>query len=116
MTKALEGNADFKDGNYKASHGQLRELFLVFEHILTHFENLINQVENDKFNGYPGITRSINEAWNKAKDYYGKIDQLMAWIALIVLNPRFKIKYFKDKWTSNESHVLRTVKPKVKKL
>jgi hypothetical protein len=26
------------------------------------------------------------------------------------------MKYFKDKWTSNESHVLRTVKPKVKKL
>jgi hypothetical protein len=26
------------------------------------------------------------------------------------------MKYFKDKWTSSESHVLRTVKPKVKKL
>jgi hypothetical protein len=26
------------------------------------------------------------------------------------------MKYFEDKWTSNESHVLRTVKPKVKKL
>jgi len=39
-TKALEGNADFKDGNCKASHGQLGELLPVFEHILTHFENL----------------------------------------------------------------------------
>jgi hypothetical protein len=66
MTKALEGNADFKDGNCKASYGQLKELFLVFEHILTHFENLTKQVENGEFNGYPGITRSINEAWNKA--------------------------------------------------
>ena len=26
------------------------------------------------------------------------------------------MKYFKDKWTGNESHVLRTAKPKVKKL
>jgi hypothetical protein len=26
------------------------------------------------------------------------------------------MKYFKDKWTSNESHVLHTAKPKVKKL
>jgi hypothetical protein len=97
MTKALKGNVDFKDGNCKASHGQLRELFLVFKHILIHFENLTNQVENDKFNGYPGIARSINETWNKAKDYYNKTDQLMAWIALTVLNPRFKMKYFKDK-------------------
>jgi hypothetical protein len=39
-TKALEGNADFRDGNSKASHGQLRELLLVFEHILTYFEGL----------------------------------------------------------------------------
>ena len=60
-TKALKGNADFKDSNYKASHGQLRELLLVFEHILTHFENLTKQVENGEFNDYPGIARSINE-------------------------------------------------------
>ena len=60
-TKALEGNADFKDGNCKASHGQLGELLPVFEHILTHFENLTKQVENGEFNGHPGITRSINE-------------------------------------------------------
>ena len=26
------------------------------------------------------------------------------------------MKYFEDKWTGNESHILRTVKPKVKKL
>jgi hypothetical protein len=116
MTKALKGNADFKDGDCKAFHGQLGELFPVFEHILTHFENLTNQVENGKFDGHPGIARSINEAWNKAKDYYGKTDQLVAWMASTVLNPRFKMKYFEDKWTGDESHVLRTVKPKVKKL
>ena len=74
ITKALKGNVDFKDGNCKASYGQLGELLPIFEHILTHFENLTNQVENDKFNGHPGIARLINEAWNKAKDYYGKTD------------------------------------------
>ena len=40
ITKALEGNADFKDGSCKVSHGQLGELFPVFEHILTYFECL----------------------------------------------------------------------------
>jgi hypothetical protein len=115
-TKALEGNADFKDGNCKASHGQLGELLPVFEHILTHFENLTKQVENGEFNGHPGIARSINEAWNKAQVYYGKTDQSVAWIASTVMNPRFKMKYFEDKWTGNESNFLRTAKPKVKKL
>ena len=37
-------------------------------------------------------------------------------MALTVLNPRFKIKYFEDKWTGNKSHFLRTAKLKVKKL
>ncbi|PMD13219.1 hypothetical protein NA56DRAFT_712254 [Hyaloscypha hepaticicola] len=93
-----------------------RELFPVFEHILTHFENLTKQVENGEFDGYPGIARSINEIWNKAKVYYGKIDQSVTWIFSTVMNSRFKMKYFEDKWTGSESHFLRTAKPKVKKL
>jgi hypothetical protein len=112
----LESNADFKDGNSKTSHGHLRELLLVFEHILTHFEGLEAQVHASDFNGYPGITRSINYAWIKAKDYYGKTDQLIAWIALTIMNPRFKMKYFENKWIGNESNFLHTAKPKVKKL
>jgi hypothetical protein len=72
--KALEGNMDFKDNNCKASYSQLKELFLVFKHIFTHFENLTKQVENGEFDNYPSITRSINETWNKVKDYYNKID------------------------------------------
>jgi len=32
------------------------------------------------------------------------------------MNPRFKMKYFEDKWTGSESNFLRTAKPKVKKL
>ena len=116
ITKALEGNADFKDGSCKASHGQLGELLPVFEHILTHFERLERQAKAGDFDDHPGIKRSITEAWNKAKDYYGKTDELVAWIALTVMNSRFKMKYFEDKWSGNKSHFLRISKPKVKKL
>ncbi len=49
-------------------------------------------------------------------DYYSKTDQIVAWIALTIINPRFKIKYFKDKWTGSKSHFLYIAKPKVKKL
>jgi len=115
-TKALEGNADFKDSDYKASHGQLGELLPVFEYILAHFEDLDKKAKAGAFNDHPGIKQSINLAWNKASDYYGKTDESVAWIALTVLNPKFKMKYFEDKWTGTESQFLRTAKPKVKKL
>jgi hypothetical protein len=59
-TKALEGNADFKDGDYKASYSQLGELLPVFKYILTHFEGLKKQAKASDFNNHPGITRLIN--------------------------------------------------------
>jgi hypothetical protein len=97
-------------------YSQLGELLPVFEYILTHFEGLEEQIKTGNFHGYPGIARLITEVWNKAKDYYSKTDQSVAWMASTVINPRFKIKYFEDKWTGSESHVLYTTKPKVKKL
>jgi len=72
MIKILKSNTDFKDSNLKASHGHLRELLLIFEYILSHFENLQNQVVHGDFDNHPGITRLITKSWNKAKDYYSK--------------------------------------------
>ena len=77
----MEGSTDFKDGNSKVLYGHLGELLPVFEYILTHFEGLEVQVHAGDFNGHPGIARSINYAWIKAKDYYGKTDQSVAWMA-----------------------------------
>jgi len=74
----LEGNADFKDGDCKASHGQLGQLLPVFEHILEHFEDLDKKAKAGVFNDHPGIKNSINLAWNKANDYYGKTDKSVA--------------------------------------
>jgi hypothetical protein len=62
ITKALEGNADFKDSDYKASYGQLGQLLPVFEHILKHFEDLDKKAKAGVFNNYPGIKNSINLA------------------------------------------------------
>jgi hypothetical protein len=78
MTKALEGNADLKDGTCKASHGSLWELLPVFEHVLTHFEKLQKRSTASEFGHHPGIQNSITESWNKAKDYYGKTDESIA--------------------------------------
>ncbi len=116
VTKALEGNADLKDGDCKASHGQLAELLPVFEFILDHFEKLEKQSKAGVFDNHIGIQNSITLAWNKAKDYYGKTDESVAWIAATVLNPKFKFKYFEEKWTGNEAHFIKSGKAKVKKI
>jgi hypothetical protein len=97
VTKGLKGNADLKDGNYKASHGQLGKLLPVFEFLLGHFEKLEQQSAAREFSDHMGIQNSITLAWNKAKDYYGKTDESVAWMASTVLNPQFKFKYFKEK-------------------
>jgi hypothetical protein len=116
IIKALEGNVDFLDGSCKAFHGHLRELLLIFKHILSHFESLEKQVKANDFDNHLGITYLITKVWNKVKDYYSKTNKSIAWIALTVMNLKFKIKYFEDKWMGTESHFLHAIKPKVKKL
>jgi hypothetical protein len=94
LTKDLEGNTDLKDGACKASHGALWELLPAFEYILAHFESLEEDSKAGKFHGHPGIQSSITLAWNKAKEYYGLTDASIAWVAALVLHPRFKWVYF----------------------
>lgn len=115
MTKSLEGNADLQDGACKASHGALWEILPGFDSILAHFEQLETRAKNGEFNEHPGIQSSITEAWNTAKEYYGKTDASIAWMAALVLHPRFKWKYFDDNW-KGISGLARTINPSKTKL
>jgi hypothetical protein len=95
LTKDLEGNADLKDGVCKASHGALWEILPVMDHV-SHFEGLEKQAKAGDFNRYPGIQNSITEAWNKTNGYYTKTGASIAWVAAVVLHPRFKWLYFEN--------------------
>jgi hypothetical protein len=115
-TKSLEGNTTLKEGARKASHGALWELLPVFEHILKHFEDLQIRATNGEFSGNPRIQSSITLAWSKTVEYYKKTDASIAWMATVVLHPRFKWRYFKEHWKGNQSQFVRTSKAKLKKL
>ncbi len=78
MTKSLEGNADLQDGAYKASHCVLWEIIAGFDSLLGYFERLETRSKNGEFNDHTGIQSSIIEAWNTAKECYGKIDASIA--------------------------------------
>jgi hypothetical protein len=115
-TKSLEGNAQLKEGALKASHGALWELLPVFEYILKHFEDLQVQAQRGDFNDHPGIQSSITLAWNKTAEYYKKTDASVAWMAAVVLHPRFKWKYFDDNWKGNQVPFVRAGKANLKRL
>jgi hypothetical protein len=112
----LEGNAQLKEGALKASHGALWELLPIFEYILKHFEDLQVQAQRGDFNDHPGIQSSITLAWNKTAEYYKKTDASVAWMAAVVLHPRFKWKYFDDNWKGNQVPFVRAGKANLKRL
>ena len=90
LTKSLEGNADLADGVCRASHGALWETLPVFDHVLAYFEDLESQAKRGLFNDHKGIQNSITLAWNTAEKWYTKTDASIAWIASLVLYPRWK--------------------------
>jgi hypothetical protein len=68
----------------------------VFEYLLAYFEKLEKQAKEGQFNDYPGIQQSITLAWNKTQEYYKKTDASIAWMAALVLHPRWKWSFFEE--------------------
>jgi hypothetical protein len=116
LTKDLEGNPDLLEGAGKASHGALWEILPAFEFILGHFEKLEVQAKAGEFNNHKGIQNSITLAWNKANEYYGKTNLSIAWIAGVVLHPRWKWAHFEKNWTMGSAKYVTSGKKRFKQL
>jgi hypothetical protein len=43
----------------------------------------------------------INLAWEKLDEYYSKLDEAPAYAAALILHPRYRLKYFKQKWVGS---------------
>jgi hypothetical protein len=115
LTKDLKGNADIQEGEGKASYGALWETLLVFDSILLHFERLEECAKAGDFNNNPRIQSLITLAWGKTQEFYKKTDASIAWIAAVVLHPRWKWQYFEKNWTGINTRFVRDAKPKLKK-
>jgi hypothetical protein len=89
-TKDLEGNATLQERAGRASYGTLWELLPVFDFILNHFKQLEIRAKRGEFNNSPRIQSLIILAWNKTSEYYQKTDASIAWMAAVVLHPRWK--------------------------
>ena len=113
-TKSLEGNANLKEGARKASNGALWETLIVFDDILAHFEGLQQQAARGDFN--ERIQSSITLAWRKCSEYYEKTDKSAAWVAALVLHPRWKWAYLEGEWTGAQRAFLAPAKAKLRGL
>lgn len=103
LTKDLEGNADMQESAGHASHGALWEVMIALEHVMSHFEELQNRI-ND-FIGNQRIQSSITLAWNKADEYYKMTDVSPVWTASIVLHPDFKWTHFEKEWAAHPTWI-----------
>ena len=89
----------------------------VFEFLLSYFEKLEKKAKAGDFDEYPGIQSLITLAWNTTISWYKKTDHSLAWIASMVLYPRFKFTWFDQHWTSpGEARTLNSAKTKIRKL
>ncbi|KAI1559902.1 Dimer-Tnp-hAT domain containing protein, partial [Pyrenophora tritici-repentis] len=85
-TKRLEGRG--KSGSF----GAIAEIIPIFEYLLTYYEQRVNAYEAVNYNEHDEspedhIAINLRAAWQKADDYYSKLDDSPAYYAATILHP-----------------------------
>jgi hAT family C-terminal dimerisation region len=88
-TKRLEGK-----GRH-SHHGSIWEVFPVVESVISHLDRMKRKYPKST---HPELADSINLAWEKLDEYYAKLDEAPAYAVALVLHPRYRYGYFKQKW------------------
>ncbi|KAI1523064.1 hypothetical protein PtrSN001A_011469 [Pyrenophora tritici-repentis] len=93
-TKRLEGRG--KGGSF----GAIAEIILIFEYPLTYYEQRVNAYKAVNYNKHDKspedhIAINLRAAWQKADDYYSKLDDSPVYYAATILHPMYK--YYCDK-------------------
>jgi hypothetical protein len=93
-TKRLEGRS--KSGSFRA----IAEIILIFEYLLTYYEQRVNAYEAVNYNKHNKLPKdyiaiNLRAAWQKADNYYSKLDDSPAYYAATILHPMYK--YYCDK-------------------
>jgi hypothetical protein len=93
-TKRLEGRG--KTGSF----GAIADIIPIFEYLLTYYEQRVNAYEAVNYNEHDEspedhIAINLRAAWQKADDYYSKLDDSPAYYAATILHPMYK--YYCDK-------------------
>ncbi|KAI1670746.1 Dimer-Tnp-hAT dimerization containing protein [Pyrenophora tritici-repentis] len=96
-TERLEGRG--KSGGF----GSIAEVILVFEYLLSYYEQRVNSYAAVDYNAHPEapedhLATNLRAAWAKADDYYSKLDDSPAYYAATILHPYYK-HYLDKVWS-----------------
>jgi hAT family C-terminal dimerisation region len=89
ITKRLEGHA--KNGERGAMWESIPAVEVLIEHL-----DKMKQIYTQET--HPELATSINLAWSKLDNYYKKLDDSPAYAAALLLHPRYRLRYFDNKW------------------
>ena len=104
VTKRLEGKAE------RGERGSLWEGLPALETLLSHVESM--KVE---YASHKQLAISLNEAWSKLRQYYGKMDESPAYAAALMLHPRHKLHYFTKRWKKHLAEYIQPTKNALRK-
>ncbi|CAO2655095.1 Nn.00g101590.m01.CDS01 [Neocucurbitaria sp. VM-36] len=77
------------------SFGAIADIIPIFEYLLTYYEHRVNAYEAVNYNEHDEspedhIAINLRAAWQKADDYYSKLDDSPAYYAATILHPMYK--------------------------
>ncbi|KAI2478319.1 Dimer-Tnp-hAT domain containing protein [Pyrenophora tritici-repentis] len=96
-TKRLEGRG--KSGSF----GAIAKIIPIFEYLLTYYEQRVNAYKAVNYNEHDKspedhIIINLRAAWQKADDYYSKLDDSPAYYAATILHPMYNNASFQALW------------------
>jgi hypothetical protein len=105
--KPVKDEARLLEGTIGSNHGAIWQVLPAYERLLTHFESLRQQYpllesipsqEDSLLTTEHHFSININLAWQKLDEYYTKTDDTPLYVTAVVLHPRFKRRWFENKW------------------
>lgn len=80
-------------------------------HVIPTLEYILAELEEAKtrfeYNPEKHYLAAVEQAWSKANEYYEKLDDSPVYVAGVVLDPRWKWKYFREQWKDNPHWISR---------
>lgn len=74
---------------------------------LTREYNHYKDARNDVLEGQWHFSTQIKLALDKAEEYYAKLDSSPAYIAAVILHPRYNMKYLESQWATRKTWITR---------
>ncbi|CAB4377335.1 unnamed protein product [Rhizophagus irregularis] len=87
----------------------LSSSILIYNVLLDHLENLLDKNNKDHYCPIPELRSAIKKGYEKLQIYYSKTDESIVYPIATILDPRIKLKYYKQQeW--EEEYINKAIK------